>query len=37
MGYFGGPECPVFPIVKVMKMNVDGGNVTIDVTGKANY
>lgn len=37
MGYFGGPECPVFPIVKAMKMNVNGGNVTIDVTGKANY
>jgi parallel beta-helix repeat protein len=36
-GYFGGPECPVFPIVKVMNMSVNGGNVTIDVTGKANY
>ncbi len=37
MGYFGGTDCPVFPIVKVMNMSVNGSTVTIDVTGKANY
>lgn len=37
MGYFGGPDCPVFPIVKDMTMSISGGNVQISVTGKANY
>jgi hypothetical protein len=37
MGYFGGPDCPVFPVVNKMVMQMDGGNVQIQVTGKANY
>lgn len=37
MGYFGGPDCPVFPIVKDMTMSISGGTVQISVTGKANY
>ncbi len=37
MGYFGGPVCPVFPIVSDMTMQIVGGNVQVTVTGKANY
>jgi len=37
MGYFGGPDCPVFPVVNKMLMQMNGSNVQIMVTGKANY
>jgi hypothetical protein len=37
MGYFGGPDCPVFPIVSSMTMTVNGSTVQINVTGRANY
>lgn len=37
MGYFGGPDCPVFPIVKTMTMTINGTNVQIQLIGSANY
>lgn len=37
MGYFGGLDCPVFPIVRTMTMTVNGSNVQIQLVGSANY
>jgi hypothetical protein len=37
MGYFGGPDCPVFPIVRAMTMTKNGTTTTITVRAKANY
>lgn len=40
MGYFGGPDCPVFPIVSNISISVisaESGTMQIQVTGKSNY
>jgi hypothetical protein len=37
MGYFGGPDCPVFPVVNSMLMQINGSNIQIQVKGKSNY
>lgn len=37
MGYFGGPDCPVFPVVHSMVMEKEGSNVKIKVKARANY
>ena len=37
MGYFGGPECPIYPVVYEIIMTPSGNNVNIQAKGKANY
>lgn len=38
MGYFGGPDCPIYPIVKTVKIIPQAdGSIKIEATGVANY
>ena len=38
MGYFGGPDCPVYPVVKsITLIPQPDGSVKIQATGTANY
>jgi hypothetical protein len=37
MGYFGGPDCPIYPVVTEMIVQPDGGNIKITAKGRANY
>lgn len=38
MGYFGGPDCPIFPVVTDIEIvPLEGGGVEVRATGKANY
>jgi hypothetical protein len=37
MGYFGGPDCPIYPVVTEMTVQPDGGNIKITAKGRANY
>jgi hypothetical protein len=38
MGYFGGPDCPIYPVVKsITLIPQSDGSVKIQATGVANY
>ncbi len=38
MGYFGGPDCPIYPVVKSVKIiPQQDGSIQIQATGVANY
>jgi hypothetical protein len=37
MGYFGGPDCPIYPVVSEMTIQPDGTNFKITAKGRANY
>ncbi|MCL5028586.1 MAG: hypothetical protein M1480_06145 [Bacteroidetes bacterium] len=38
MGYFGGPDCPIYPVVKAVKIIPQpDGSIQIQATGVANY
>jgi len=38
MGYYGGPDAPVHPVVTDMKITpLPGGGVQVEATGRANY
>jgi hypothetical protein len=37
MGYFGGPDCPIYPVVVSMRVIATTGGVQIQATGRANY
>jgi len=38
MGYFGGPDCPIYPVVTDIQITpLPGGGVEVQATGKANY
>jgi len=37
MGYFGGPDCPIFPIVTEISLTPTGTTVQIKATARANY
>jgi hypothetical protein len=37
MGYFGGPDCPIYPTVFEMIITPNGNNVNIEAKGRANY
>ena len=38
MGYFGGPDCPIYPVVTNITITpLSGGGVQVQATGVANY
>ncbi|KAF0140971.1 MAG: periplasmic copper-binding protein [Stygiobacter sp.] len=38
IGYFGGPDCPLYPVVKTVKIIPQAdGSIKIEATGVANY
>lgn len=38
MGYFGGPDCPIYPVVTFIKLEpLENGGVQVEATGRANY
>ena len=38
MGYFGGPDCPIYPVVTELQITpLPGGGVQVEATGVANY
>jgi hypothetical protein len=37
MGYFGGPDCPIYPVVVNVRVTATTGGVQIQATGRANY
>ncbi|MCX6253682.1 MAG: pectinesterase family protein [Bacteroidia bacterium] len=37
MGYFGGTDCPIYPVVYKITLTPNGGNVNIQAKGRANY
>jgi hypothetical protein len=37
MGYFGGPDCPIFPVVYEMKITPSGSNINVQAKARANY
>lgn len=37
MGYFGGPNCPIYPTVFEIILTPSGNNVNIQAKGRANY
>ncbi len=38
MGYFGGPNCPIYPVVTSIKLiPLENGGVRVEATGRANY
>lgn len=37
MGYFGGPDCPIFPVVYQMTVSPNGNNINIQAKARANY
>ncbi|MEI7982622.1 MAG: right-handed parallel beta-helix repeat-containing protein [Bacteroidota bacterium] len=37
MGYFGGPDCPIFPVVYQMTVSPNGNNVNVQAKARANY
>jgi len=38
MGYFGGPHCPIYPVVTSIKLvPLSDGGVKVEATGRANY
>jgi hypothetical protein len=37
MGYFGGPDCPIYPVVTEIKIEGYGSGVNLKVKARANY
>lgn len=37
MGYFGGPDCPIYPVIHELTITPDGNNISIEAKGRANY
>ncbi len=37
MGYFGGPDCPIFPVVYQMTISPNGSNINVQAKARANY
>jgi hypothetical protein len=37
MGYFGGPDCPIFPVVYQMTITPNGNNINVQAKARANY
>jgi hypothetical protein len=37
MGYFGGPDCPIYPVVTEITISPNGNNVNMTAKGRANY
>jgi len=37
MGYFGGPDCPIFPVVYEMTVSPNGTNINVQAKARANY
>lgn len=37
MGYFGGPDCPIFPVVYEMIISPNGSNINVQAKARANY
>jgi hypothetical protein len=37
MGYFGGPDCPIYPTVFEIIITPDGNNINLQAKGRANY
>jgi hypothetical protein len=37
MGYFGGPDAPIYPVVINIRISPEGNGVRIKATGKANW
>jgi hypothetical protein len=37
MGYFGGPDCPIYPVVYEMTVSPNGNNINVQAKARANY
>lgn len=37
MGYFGGPDCPIYPTVYEIIITPNGNNINLEAKGRANY
>jgi len=37
IGYFGGPDCPIFPVVYQMTISPNGSNINVQAKARANY
>jgi len=37
MGYFGGPDCPIYPVVYEIQITPNGSNINLQAKGRANY
>jgi len=37
MGYFGGPDCPISPVVYEMTITPNGNNINVQAKARANY
>jgi hypothetical protein len=37
MGYFGGPDCPIYPVVYEIIISPNGNNINLQAKGRANY
>jgi hypothetical protein len=37
MGYFGGPDCPIYPTVFEIIITPNGNNINLEAKGRANY
>jgi hypothetical protein len=37
MGYFGGTDCPIFPVVYEMTITPNGSNINVQAKARANY
>jgi hypothetical protein len=37
MGYFGGPDCPIYPVVYEIQITPNGSNLNLQAKGRANY
>jgi hypothetical protein len=37
MGYFGGPDCPIYPVVYEITTTPNGNNINIQAKARANY
>jgi hypothetical protein len=37
MGYFAGPDCPIYPVVYEIIISPNGNNINLQAKGRANY
>jgi len=37
MGYFGGPDCPIYPVVTQIIITPNGNTINLQAKGRANY
>jgi len=37
MGYFGGPDCPIYPTVFEITITPNGSNINLEAKARANY